>query len=120
MQVVTQKSQELKASLTAQFRSHVSVEREGESIRPGERLRNIRTRLGLTTRDVEAYTRRISNEEKNEDYCISSAWLTQIENTGSVPGVHKLFSLSVIYRQSFGGYLGSSEWISPRLRIISS
>ncbi len=105
MQVVTQKSQELKASLTAQFRSHVSVGREGESIRPGERLRNIRTRLGLTTRDVEAYTRRISNEEKNEDYCISSAWLTQIENTGSVPGVHKLFSLSVIYRQSFGGLL---------------
>jgi transcriptional regulator with XRE-family HTH domain len=105
MQAATQKSQELKASLTAQFGSHVAVGREGESIRPGERLRNIRTRLGLTTRDVEAYTRRISNEEENEDYCISSAWLTQIENTGSVPGVHKLFSLSVIYRQSFGGLL---------------
>jgi len=105
MQAATQKSQELNASLTAQFGSHVSVGREGELILPGERLRNIRARLGLTTRDVEAYSRRISNEEKNEDYCISSAWLTQVENTGSVPGVHKIFSLSVIYRQSFGDLL---------------
>ena len=104
MQPATQKSQE-RASLTAQFGSHVAVGREGELLRPGERLRNIRTRLGLTTRDVEAFSRRISNAEENEDYCISSAWLTQVENTGSVPGVHKLFSLSVIYRQSFGGLL---------------
>jgi len=104
MQAATQKSQE-RASLTAQFGSHVAVGREGELLRPGERLRNIRTRLGLTTRDVEAFSRRISNAEENEDYCISSAWLTQVENTGSVPGVHKLFSLSVIYRQSFGGLL---------------
>ncbi len=104
MQAATQKSQE-RASVTAQFGSHVAVGREGELLRPGERLRNIRTRLGLTTRDVEAFSRRISNAEENEDYCISSAWLTQVENTGSVPGVHKLFSLSVIYRQSFGGLL---------------
>src|SRR5260221_1687665 len=105
MQAATQKSQELKASLTAQFDSHVSVGREGELLRPGERLRNIRTRLGLTTRDIEAYSRMISLEEENEDYCISSAWLTQVENTASVPGVHKFFSLSAIYRQSFGDLL---------------
>src|SRR5713101_1296565 len=104
MQAATQKNQE-RASLTAQFGSRVAVGREGELLRPGERLRNIRTRLGLTTRDVEAFSRRISKAEENEDYCISSAWLTQVENTGSVPGVHKLFSLSVIYRQSFGGLL---------------
>ncbi len=83
MQAATQKSQE-RASLTAQFGSHVAVGREGELLRPGERLRNIRTRLGLTTRDVEAFSRRISKAEENED---------------------KLFSLSVIYRQSFGGLL---------------
>src|SRR5260370_9707828 len=105
MQAATEKSQELKASLTAQFGSHVAVGREGELLRPGERLRNIRTRLGLTTRDVEAYSRRISKAEENEDYCISSAWLTPVENTGSFPGVRKLFSLSVIYRQSFAGLL---------------
>src|SRR5882762_2210041 len=106
MQAATQKRQELKASLTAEFSSQVSVERVGESPRSGECLKQIRIRLGMTTRDVAAYSQRISSEEEeNEDYCISSAWLTQVENTGSVPGVHKLFSLSVIYRQSFGGLL---------------
>ncbi len=106
MQAATQKRQELKASLTAEFSSQVSVERVGESTRSGERLRQIRIRLGMTTRDVAAYSQRISSEEEeNEDYCISNAWLTQVENTGSVPSVHKLFSLSVIYRQSFGDLL---------------
>src|SRR6266404_4877658 len=106
MQAATQKRQELKASLTAEFSSQVSVERVGESPRSGERLKQIRIRLGMTTRDVAAYSQRISSEEgENEDYCISNAWLTQVENTGSVPSVHKLFSLSVIYRQSFGDLL---------------
>src|SRR5258708_2133976 len=106
MQAATQKRQELKASLTAEFSSQVSVERVSESTRSGERLRQIRIRLGMTTRDVAAYSQRISSEEEeNEDYCISNAWLTQVENTGSVHSVHKLFSLSVIYRQSFGDLL---------------
>jgi transcriptional regulator with XRE-family HTH domain len=106
MQAATQKRRELKASLTAEFSSQVSVERVGESPRSGERLRQIRIRLGMTTRDVAAYSQRISSEEEeNEDYCISNAWLTQVENTGSVPGIHKLFSLSVIYRQSFSDLL---------------
>src|SRR5260370_30602384 len=60
----------------------------------------------MTTRDVAAYSQRISSEEEeNEDYCISNAWLTQVENTGAVPSIHKLFSLSVIYRQSLGDML---------------
>src|SRR5260370_37798999 len=99
MQAATQKRPELKASLTAEFSSQVSVERVGESPRSGERLKQIRIRLGMTTRDVAAYSQRISSEEENEDYCISNAWLTQVENTGSVPSGHKLFSLSGIYRQ---------------------
>src|SRR5712691_883088 len=106
MQAATQKRQGLKASMTAEVSSQVSVERVGESPRSGERLRQIRIRLGMTTRDVAAYSQRISSEEEeNEDYCISNAWLTQVENTGSVPSVHKLFSLSVIYRQSVGDLL---------------
>jgi len=92
--------------MTAEFSSQVSVQRVGESPRSGERLRQIRIRLGITTRDVAAYSQRISSEEEeNEDYCISKAWLTQVENTGSVPSIHKLFSLSVMYRQSFGDLL---------------
>jgi len=106
MQATPQKRRELKGSLTAEFSSQVSVERVGESPRSGKRLRQIRIRLGMTTRDVPSYSQRISSEEEeNEDYCISNAWLTHVEKTGSVPSVHKLFSLSVMYRQSFGDLL---------------
>src|SRR5260370_30979151 len=102
MQAATQKRPELKASLTAEFSSQVSVERVGESPRSGERLKQIRIRLGMTTRDVAAYSQRISSEEgENEDYCISNAWLTKLENTESVPCVHKPFRLSVSERPSF-------------------
>ncbi len=39
--------------------------------------------------------------EGSAKFYISNAWLSQIEATGSVPGVQKLFSLSVIYRLNF-------------------
>jgi len=63
----------------------------------GERLKEIRTRLGITTRDVADFSQKIADEEENQEYYISNAWLTQIENTDSVPGIHKLYTLSIIY-----------------------
>lgn len=70
-------------------------------MRAGEHLKDLRNKLGITTRDVEEYSRKIAEAEGNEDFAISNAWLTQIENTASTPGVHKLFSLSVIYQTSY-------------------
>lgn len=70
-------------------------------MRAGEHLKDLRNRLGITTRDVEEYSRKIALDEANEDFHISNAWLTQIENTESIPSIHKLFSLSIIYRKSF-------------------
>jgi transcriptional regulator with XRE-family HTH domain len=74
-------------------------------MRAGEQLKDLRNRLGITTRDVEEYSRKICQEEENEDFYISNAWLTQIENTESIPSIHKLFSLSIIYQTSFGELL---------------
>jgi transcriptional regulator with XRE-family HTH domain len=70
-------------------------------VRPGDQLREIRNRLGVTTREVEELSRRIAQESENEEFCISNAWLTQLENKNSVPSIYKLFSLSVIYRIKF-------------------
>ncbi len=70
-------------------------------MRPGERLREVRERLGITTREVEEHSRKIAEAERNEDFYISNAWLTQIENKTSVPSIYKLYSLSVIYRVDF-------------------
>src|SRR5260370_1643291 len=68
---------------------------------PGERLKNIRRHLGISTRQVEKFSRQIAKAEGSAKFYISNAWLSQIEATGSVPSVQKLFSLSSIYRLNF-------------------
>ena len=70
-------------------------------MRAGERLKELRNRLGITTREVEEYSRRIAESEGNEEFHVSNAWITQIENSESTPSVYKLYSLSVIYRLKF-------------------
>lgn len=68
---------------------------------PGNYLRDLRNRLGVTTREVEELSRKIAQDRNNEEFSISNAWLTQLENKNSVPSIYKLFSLSVIYRAKF-------------------
>ena len=70
-------------------------------MRPGERLKGIRTRLGITTREVEEQSRSIAEAEGNDEFYLSNAWLTQIENKQSVPSIYKLYSVAVIYRIKF-------------------
>jgi transcriptional regulator with XRE-family HTH domain len=68
---------------------------------PGQKLKDVRTRLGITTRDVSELSQGIADREKNPEFYVSNAWLTQIENSDSVPSVFKLYSLSAIYRVKF-------------------
>ncbi len=70
-------------------------------MRAGEQLKEVRRRLGITTREVEEWSRKIAQAENIEEFYISNAWLTQIENRQSVPSIYKLYSLSVIYRAKF-------------------
>src|SRR6266404_9103943 len=72
-----------------------------DQLHTGERLKAIRKHLGISTRAVEKYSRQIANAEGSAKFYISNAWLSQIEATGPVPSVQKLFSLSVIYRLNF-------------------
>jgi transcriptional regulator with XRE-family HTH domain len=75
-------------------------------MRPGDQLRELRNRLGVTTREVEEFSRTIAEDRQNEEFYISNAWLTQLENKNSVPSIYKLYSLSVIYRTKFNDLLG--------------
>src|ERR1700748_558751 len=68
---------------------------------PSEQLKEIRNRLGITTRDVAEFSHRIAQAEDNTEFHISNAWLTQVENSDSVPSIFKLYSLSSIYRIKF-------------------
>src|SRR4029077_16161505 len=74
-------------------------------MRPGEQLRELRNRLGITTREVEEFSRSIAEDRQNEEFYISNDWLTQLENKNSVPSIYKLYSLSVIYRTKFNDLL---------------
>ncbi len=67
---------------------------------PGEALRRLRLRFGLTTRQVAEHSRRIARERGRHEFAISHARLVQIENERSSPSLQKLYSLSVIYGTS--------------------
>src|SRR5438477_6144805 len=71
------------------------------AVQSGEQLKELRNRLGITLREVEEFSKQIAEVEINEEFYISNAWLTQIENKQSTPSIYKLFSLSVIYRTKF-------------------
>jgi len=77
----------------------------GLFLRPSQRLKDLRARLGITTRDVTELSHQIAEREGNLEFHISNAWLTQIENSDSVPSIFKLYSLSAIYRIKFSDLL---------------
>src|SRR2546427_738819 len=66
-------------------------------MRPGDTLKEIRTRLGVSTRDVSILSKTIADAEGDKEFLISSPWLTQIENRDALPSIYKLFTLSSIY-----------------------
>ena len=71
----------------------------------GDRLREFRVRSGITTREVEEKSQGIAEAEGNDEFYISNAWLTKLENTDSIPSIHKLVTLSVIYHVGFAELL---------------
>lgn len=67
----------------------------------GEKLRQLRARLGLTTREVEAKSLQIADERRNREYYLSHAWVTDIENGKFTPSIYKIYSLGAIYHVSY-------------------
>ncbi|HWH61078.1 MAG TPA: hypothetical protein VN682_25870 [Terriglobales bacterium] len=68
---------------------------------PGEKLRRLRLRLGLTARDVEAKSLQIADVRHNREYYLSHGWVTEIENGKFTPSIYKLYSLGAIYHVSY-------------------
>src|SRR6267143_3227095 len=65
----------------------------------GERLKELRVRLGLTTRDVEAKSQQIADERHSREYYLSHAWVTDIENGKFTPSIYKFHTFSTIYNR---------------------
>jgi transcriptional regulator with XRE-family HTH domain len=73
----------------------------GGMMRSGAQLQEIRSRLGMTTREVSERSEKIAGTKSNDEFKISIAWLTEIENSDGLPSIYKLYSLSVIYHIKF-------------------
>ena len=67
----------------------------------GQRLKALRKRLGLSTRDVQKKSEQIAIAKQNQEFYLSHAWLTDIEQGRFVPKLFKLYSISAIYNKSF-------------------
>jgi transcriptional regulator with XRE-family HTH domain len=64
---------------------------------PGLRLRQVRERLGLTYRDVESASYGLASRRGSSDFILHISRLADIENRNVVPGLHKFYTLAVIY-----------------------
>lgn len=62
--------------------------------------------MRLSTREVERLSQQIAQQKGNQDYYVSHAWLTDIENGEFTPSIYKLYSLSIIYKRSYDEILG--------------
>jgi transcriptional regulator with XRE-family HTH domain len=69
------------------------------SSRPGERLKKLRKSLRLSLREVERRGQKLAQAKGNPDYLVSHTWLRTIENGKYVPGIHKFYTLSVVYHR---------------------
>lgn len=65
----------------------------------GERLKELRVRLGLSTRDVETKSQQIAAERQSREYYVSHAWVTDIENGKFTPSIYKFHTFSAIYNR---------------------
>jgi transcriptional regulator with XRE-family HTH domain len=64
-------------------------------------LRQARERLGLTYRDVEQASYELAERHGRPEFIIHISRLADFENSGVVPGLHKIFSLCTIYHLDF-------------------
>jgi transcriptional regulator with XRE-family HTH domain len=67
-------------------------------MQPIKNLKELRKRLGISLREVEEQSQKIAEALAKSEFFVSNNWLTRLENTDSVPSIHKLFSLSAVYR----------------------
>lgn len=72
----------------------------------GQKLKQVRERLGLTYREVEEYSTRVAEVRNSEEFIIALSRLSDIENKRTVPSLYRLYSLCVIYRLDFTEVLG--------------
>jgi transcriptional regulator with XRE-family HTH domain len=63
----------------------------------GAKLKKIRLRLGLSTREVERRSLKLVVDQQNPDYHLSRSWIRDVERGRFAPGTFKTVSVSMLY-----------------------
>lgn len=74
--------------------------------RPGERLKRVREKLGLTYRDVAQASRQIADRRGSDEFLIGLSRLADIENRSATPGIYRIYTLCAVYRLDYEAVLG--------------
>jgi len=72
----------------------------------GKQIRALREERSMKPSDIERITRNIAEAKGNSDFYISHSTLSDIE-AGSIPSIHKLFSLSVALKVNLNDLLSA-------------
>ena len=85
--------------------------------RAGEKLKRVRERLKLTYRQVEEASQGIAERRGSGEFGIALSRLADIENKGTLPTIHRLYSLCAIYRLELEEVL---RWYGVPVEQLSS
>jgi len=85
--------------------------------RPGEKLKRVRERLNLTYREVEQASRQIAVRRGSDDFAIALSRLADIENKGTAPTIHRIYTLCAIYRLDYEEVL---RWYGVPRELLES
>jgi hypothetical protein len=64
----------------------------------GRKLKQVREHLSLRYRDVVDASLRIAERQENPEFALALSRLADIENKGTVPSIHRVYTLCAIYR----------------------
>lgn len=83
----------------------------------GDRVRDLRKKLGFTAKDVEEITLNVSQKLGNPKYWVPQSRLSQIENRGIVPSIYRLHALAIAYRRPLAELL---DWYGVSVSVPES
>lgn len=99
---------------------------------PGTQLRQVREQLGLTYRDVEQASYELANRHGRPEFIVHISRLADFENAGTIPSLHKLYSLCAIYHLDpeevckwydvplSGAFASYNSSLAPRTHLAAS
>ena len=76
-----------------------------ENKKAGRELRKIREFQGLTLREVYHLSKRVAARKHSRGFIVPASRLSEIESSGAIPSIHRLYTLAQVYKLSLSALL---------------